>query len=245
MKMKDTLAACMMLSLAAAAAPSGRLLLVGDSTLQRRGATAKQGSWGDALGDALRPEITIMNCAIGGRSTRTYMPEWTTNVAAKVRAGDRVIIQFGHNDMSKASDPKAPERRTDPQTEYKDNLRRFIRDVRARGGEPILCTSITLYLYLKDGTMRKNPLERWVKAMREVAEETGTPLVDMNALTLAALRKAGAEGSLPWYMKSVNGKDWAHPTKAGARKYAELFLKDVRARDLAPMRGLLKPASQP
>ena len=238
--MKTIIAACMTIALAAAAeAAEGRLVLVGDSTLQRRSATAKQGSWGEALKDALKPDVKIVNHAIGGRSTRTYMDEWKTNVSSRISTGDRVIIQFGHNDMSKGSKP--PERRTDPQTEYKDNLRRFIKDTRAHGATPILCTSITLYLYTKDGTLRSNPLERWVQAMREVAVETDTPLVDMNALTLAALRKAGAEGSLPWYMKSVNGKDWAHPTKAGAKVYADLFLKDVRTRDLPAMRGLLKP----
>ena len=206
-----------------------RLILVGDSTLQRRSAGDKAGSWGEALKDDLAKDVEIVNCAIGGRSTKTYMPEWLTNTVNRIRPGDWVLIQFGHNDMSKASDPKV-DRQTDPDTTYMNNLLRFVADVRYRGGQPLLVSSITLYLYNKDPGKwpDRNPLGRWVAAMGRVAREHRVPFVDLNAVTLAAVRDAGSAVSSKWYMFSENGKDWAHPTRLGAKTIAKLFVGELR-----------------
>ena len=193
------------------------------------GAAAVQGSWGEALKDELADDFEIVNCAIGGRSTKTYMPEWLTNTVNRIRPGDWVIVQFGHNDMSKASDPKV-DRQTDPDTEYMNNLLRFVADIRQRGGQPLLVTSISLYLYNRDPDKwpARNPLDRWVAAMRRIAREHDVPVVDLNALSLAAVRDAGSAVSSKWYMFSEDGKDWAHPTKLGARQIAKLFVDEVR-----------------
>ena len=216
---------------AGAAEAPHQLILAGDSTMQKRAAEGPAGSWGEALAPALKDGFAIANFARGGRSTRTYRPEWEQNVLPNIRPGDWVIIQFGHNDMSKASDPKAPERRTDPKTEYKDNLRRYVRETREKGANPILVTSITLFLFDTNGVWRaQNPLTPWVTAMREVAAETGTPCVDMNALTVAAVQEAGFVRASKWYMRAVNGKDWAHPTIIGARIFATLFLFGAEGR---------------
>ena len=209
--------------------PPVRLILAGDSTMQRRSSKNKAGSWGEKLSAYLRDDVEIVNCARGGRSTRTFWPDWNTNVVSRIRPGDWVLIQFGHNDMSKASDPKI-DRQTDPDTEYSNNLRRFVADVRLKGGNPVLVTSITLYLYDKKDRKwtGKNPLARWVASMKRLAEESQTPLIDLNAETFAAVRDAGADKAAEWYMISVDGKDRAHPTKAGAKHFAELFIRLVR-----------------
>ena len=211
------------------AEPPVRLILAGDSTMQRRSSKNKAGSWGEKLSAYLRDDVEIVNCARGGRSTRTFWPDWNTNVVSRIRPGDWVFIQFGHNDMSKASDPKI-DRQTDPDTEYSNNLRRFVADVRLKGGNPVLVTSITLYLYDKKDRKwtGKNPLARWAASMKRLAEESQTPLIDLNAETFAAVRDAGADKAAEWYMISVDGKDRAHPTKAGAKHFAELFMRLVR-----------------
>ncbi len=218
-----------------------RLILAGDSTMAHRAPTAKQGSWGEALANDLADDVEIVNCAIGGRSTKTYMDEWKTNVVGRIRPGDWVLIQFGHNDMSKASDPKV-DRQTDPDTEYMNNLLRFVADVRRCGGQPLLVTPITLYLYNRDPGKwpEKNPLARWVAAMKRVAREFDVPIVDLNSLSLAAVRDAGSAVSAKWYMFSEDGKDWAHPTRLGAAKIAALFVDHVRTNSQHRAKSLLK-----
>lgn len=226
------------------AKPPLRLILAGDSTMQHRSAGSKAGSWGEALEEHLNSGVEIVNCARGGKSTRTFRPDWETNVVPRIRRGDWVFIQFGHNDMSKASDPKI-DRQTDPDTEYANNLRRFVADVRLKGGSPVLVTSISLYLYGRSNRkwMGRNPLSRWVESMKRLAAESGTPLVDLNAATFAAVRDAGAAEAEKWYMISEDGKDWAHPTKAGAAHYARLFVDEVY-RTASPVAALLRPADR-
>jgi len=216
-----------------------RLILAGDSTLQRRKPNDKAGSWGEALAGELSEDFAIENCAIGGRSTKTYMDEWKTNVVNRIRPGDWVIVQFGHNDMSKASDPTV-DRETDPDTEYMNNLLRFVADVKYRGGQPLLVTPISLYLYRKDPNTWPSwdPLARWVAAMKRVAREHRVPVVDLHELTAAALREAGGAASSKWFMFSLDGTDWAHPTRLGARRFAQLFADHVR-RTGHPAKALL------
>ena len=38
--------------------------------------------------------------------------------------------------------------------------------------------------------------------------------------------------SLTWYRASVDGKDFTHPTKLGARVFAKAFVEDVKSRNL-------------
>ena len=49
-----------------------------------------------------------------------------------------VLIQFGHND----NPGKGPKLETDPQTTYRDNMMRYIKEVKAAGAVPVLVTSI-------------------------------------------------------------------------------------------------------
>ena len=59
-------------------------------------------------------------------------------------------------------------------------------------------------------------------------------------LAVCVLRDAGAEKAAEWYMISVNGKDCAHPTKAGAKRFAELFVRAVRDAG-GPVSALFRP----
>jgi len=87
------------------AAPSGviekrapTVYLAGDSTMAaaKGGAGTLQG-WGTYLAYSL--STTVVNKAIGGRSSRSYTVEGRfTDIINTVKANDIVIIEFGHND---------------------------------------------------------------------------------------------------------------------------------------------------
>ena len=83
--------------------------LVGDSTVRNgRGDGANnQMGWGDELGMFFDPaKVNIVNRAIGGRSSRSYISEghWA-ELLPLIQAGDVVIFQFGHNDGGAIDDP--------------------------------------------------------------------------------------------------------------------------------------------
>ena len=134
---------------------SPHIVLVGDSTV------ASQSGWGDAFAKLLAPGVESRNFGRSGRSSKSYRAEghWKQVLAAKPAW---VLIQFGHNDQ-----PGKPGRSTDLATEYPANLARYVADVRAAGGQPVLVTPLTRRTF-KDGRLADD-LQPWADAMRRVA----------------------------------------------------------------------------
>lgn len=161
-----------------------KIILVGDST------TAVIGGWGPSFcADHVTSFLACVNLARGGRSTSNYRAEgsWDVALAEMDTPGyveTYVLIQFGHNDQ-----PGKPGRSTDLATEFPANLRRYVAETRERGAVPILLTPLTRRQFV-DGTLQ-NDLEPWAKAVRAVAAETDTPLVDLNRLSAQAVQALG------------------------------------------------------
>lgn len=215
------------------------LIFAGDSTLAPRKPDVDYGSWGDALQSELAEGVKILNFAVSGTSTKSFRKTWEKKLMPKVKKGDWVVVQFGINDPCHTRKDRLEKGEPDRYCElpeYRENLRRYIADVRAKEAKPIFCTPITSRA-VDEKTGKWNEKRRgsrvaYAAAMREIAEELKVPLVDMEALTIAVVKPMDAEASKALFMISKNGKDNTHPTKAGAAKFAEAFLKDVRTRKL-------------
>jgi lysophospholipase L1-like esterase len=162
-----------------------KIVLIGDST------TAVIGGWGPSFcGQHLTSFAACINLARGGRSSGNYRTEGSWRLAMKeIGSGGftdtYVLIQFGHNDQ-----PGKPGRSTDLATEYPANLKRYVEEVRAAGGKPVLVTPLTRRQF-KDGKLIDD-LGPWADATRKVAAETRTPLVDLHAKSYAAVQTMGA-----------------------------------------------------
>ncbi|MGA8108703.1 MAG: rhamnogalacturonan acetylesterase [Acidobacteriaceae bacterium] len=161
-----------------------KIVLVGDSTV------ATEGGWGPGFCATLTPNVTCVDDALNGRSTKSYIDEgaWKKALAEK---GQYYFIQFGHNDQK--PDPK---RHTDPDTTYSDNLRMFIREVRAEGGIPILVTPLSRRNYRDGQLIMEDGLGDYAAAMRRVAEEEHVPVVDLYSLStkyLSGMTQAEAD----------------------------------------------------
>ncbi|HEX8585393.1 MAG TPA: rhamnogalacturonan acetylesterase [Allosphingosinicella sp.] len=180
-------------ALLAAAAPAqvpaqpiraSKIILVGDST------TAVIGGWGPSFcAFHVTSSAACVNLGRGGRSSGSYRAEGSWNIALSEMktagyADIWVLIQFGHNDQ-----PGKPGRSTDLQTEFPANLRRYVAEARAVGAKPVLLTPLTRRQFTA-GTLTTD-LEPWAEAVRRVAAETGTPLVDLNRLSVAAVQAMG------------------------------------------------------
>ena len=124
------------------------IYLAGDSTMADYPAEhAPQTGWGQALKLYAKPGVKVHNFARGGRSSKSFRSEgrWAT-LLNQVSPGDYVFIQFAHNDAHQGE--KNAYRHSDPETEYPENLRQYIRDVRAKKATPIICTPIVFMSYL-------------------------------------------------------------------------------------------------
>lgn len=211
--------------------PSPKTLFVaGDSTLQTRAATSPFGSWGDALAPYLRSGVTIDNRAWSGESTQSFIVggKWA-DLVGSIKAGDFVLIQFGHNDL----DQSRPSFYAAADGLYKENLRKMVGDVRAKNAMPIFATSISQRTFENGKLVDTLGLGTWVAAMKAVAAELAVDCVDMNALTREKILSVDEATSLTWFFASHDGKDFTHPTKTGASQFAPLFVDAVRSYGLS------------
>ena len=88
--------------------PLPTLYIIGDSTVKNH-TTGLEG-WGDPIARYFDPAIIrVENDALGGRSSRTYLTEgvWQ-KVLDKIKAGDFVLMQFGHNDGGGVTHRRGP-----------------------------------------------------------------------------------------------------------------------------------------
>ncbi|MDE3106151.1 MAG: rhamnogalacturonan acetylesterase [Acidobacteriota bacterium] len=157
---------------AAAAAPV-TIVLVGDSTVNAGG------GWGKGFCEIVTRNVTCINEALNGRSTKSFVDEgaWAKSLADK---GNYYLIQFGHNDQK----PDA-KRHTDPQTTYQEYLRRYIADVRALGAVPVLVTSLSRRTY-RDGKVIED-LNEYAAAARAVGQAEHVAVIDLNAMSTKLL----------------------------------------------------------
>lgn len=162
-----------------------KIILVGDSTIQ------PNSGWGGSFcATRVQSTAACLNLARGGRSTKSYRAEgsWAVAQAEMKTPGyvaTYVLIQFGHNDQ-----PGKPGRSTDLATEFPANLRRYVAETRAAGAQPILVTPLTRRTFRDEEVT--HDLDPWAAAVRAVAKETGTPLVDLTARSAAVMQAMGA-----------------------------------------------------
>ena len=225
-------------AVAARLVPPVALFFIGDSTLSPRRDYKPNGSWGDALKPALADDVRIVNCAVGGRSTKSFrgLGHWKETVAPYLREGDWALFQFATNDSVK-NQPY----RSCTSAEYADNLRNYVAEVRAVGAKPVFASCLAHRIWTAD---RKFPtafsLQEYTDAMAGVAKELDVPYVDMTALTLKAVRDAGFEGSKQLFVYATNGKDNIHPSKLGAKVFADLFLDELARQPSNPANALFR-----
>ena len=153
---------------------ASKIVLVGDST------AAVQSGWGPSFcAQHVTSFLSCVNLARGGRSSYSYRAEGSWDIALhEMQRGPYqatyVLMQFGHNDQ-----PGKPGRSTELATEFPENLRRYVGEIRAAGAQPVLVTPLTRRQF-KDGQLHDD-LAPWADAVRRVAAELNVPLVDLHA----------------------------------------------------------------
>src|SRR6187431_2701126 len=151
-----------------------RVVLAGDSTV------TNTAGWGAAFAKRLKPEAECVNLSSGGQSTKSFSDggRWKKVIEAKPAF---VLIQFGHNDMP----GKGPNRETDPETTYRENLIRFVKEAKAIGAQPIIVTSMARRIF--DNGKIRGELKPYADAAKKVAADEKVPLVDLFARSIELL----------------------------------------------------------
>ena len=196
-----------------------RIVLVGDSTV------TEGSGWGLGFRQLATPEVSVVNTAQNGRSSKSFRDEghWAAALAAK---GDYYLIQFGHDDQP----GKGPERETVPATTYPANMARYVDDVRAIGATPILVTSLVRRTFSEaEPGKLTSTLGPWVDAVKRVAAAKGVPLIDLDASSRALCERLGPIDTARFNVRTDAGTwDTTHLDAAGSLAFAKLVVRDLR-----------------
>ncbi len=201
--------------------------LCGDSTLCHYGPkSAPMMGWGQALA-ALAEGVFVENCAAAGRSSKSFVAEKRLNfVELCLRKGDKLFIQFAHND-----EKEDVERATVARVTYPQYLGMYIDAARRQGAEPILLTPIARRHFDENGAL-KHTHGDYPAAMRDLAIHRGVRLLDMEKATEDLLSSLGDEGSkalFTWVDKGHanypdGAQDNTHLCLTGAVRVARIAL---------------------
>jgi lysophospholipase L1-like esterase len=206
-----------------------RIFLAGDSIVQNYEESEKnQGGWGEFLQDFFTSDVQIINHAIGGRSSKTFIEEGRLNkLAEEMESGDYLFVQMGHNDATKSK----PERYTDPFTSYKEYLKKYVECARSNQAEPLFITPVARLH--QENNRFINDFPEYCQAMKEVAEDENVPLIDLMEKSLVLFEKIGYQETSTFFMVSVNGTDHTHFTKKGANQMAGLVAEGIKELNLS------------
>ncbi|MBR1585493.1 MAG: hypothetical protein IJ662_08145 [Clostridia bacterium] len=206
--------------------------LCGDSTMaDYPAAQAPMMGWGQTL-PALLPEgAFVQNCAVNGRSSKSFVDENRLHfIDCCLRPGDRLVVSFSHND-----EKPDPARHTDPEDTFPAYLSMYVDTARKHGAEPILATPIARRHFDPQGRLLATH-GPYPEAIRRLAAEQGLCMVDLERATMALVQQAGAEGSKAYYCHVPGGHphypdgaaDNSHLCERGAIRIAALFLAGLR-----------------
>jgi lysophospholipase L1-like esterase len=222
------------------AEPAVDIIAFGDSTTAPRRVNGRALKvWADVLAeDGLirwRGD-RIINAGIGGNNTVHARARFQRDVLR--RQPGIVIIQFGINDS--AVDVWKDPPPTDPRValeDYRTNLNYFVKELNRRGCEVILMTPNPLRWTEKLKKLYGRPpydandvegfnvlLKSYADALRETAQQTSTPLIDVDA----AFRAYDAVQGQSMHDLLLDGM---HPNAKGHRLVADLLREQLSAKE--------------
>jgi lysophospholipase L1-like esterase len=207
--------------------------MIGDSTMaNKKPEFVPETGWGMVLQQFFNDRIKVHNHAVNGRSSKSFLSEgrWKS-VYDSLKKGDYVIIQFGHNDEKSDS-----VRHTDPFTTYKQILKLYIDEARSKEAIPVVCSPIVRRHFDNEGNL-KDTHGDYIRAAHEIADETNTPFVDMEAKTRILVTELGREKSKSLFLYCTPGEyltrpkgvqDSTHLNSYGAHRVASLFVDGLK-----------------
>jgi lysophospholipase L1-like esterase len=207
------------------------LYLAGDSTVTDQ-AVAPNASWGQMLPRFFAADIAVANHAESGETLKSFLTELRFDkLLSNLRAGDWVMIQFGHNDQKS----HWPQTYAAAATTYRSYLRAYIAEVRLRGATPILVTPPERRNF--DASNRiVDSLGDYPEAVRAIAREQAVALLDLNSMSRSFYEALGPE--LAPRAFADDGRDRTHHNEYGAYALARMIVEGLRAADPALTAGL-------
>lgn len=164
------------------------IFLAGNSTVVDE-ANEPWCGWGQIFPQFFTPQVAIANYAESGEAANSFVSSLRfAKLLTKIKKGDYLFIEFGHNDQKQTGEGKGP------YTSYKKNLKYLIDEARAKGANPVLVTSMHRRRFDENAKV-VNTLGEYPNAVRQLAKEENVPLIDLNNMSQVLYEAWGVEGS--------------------------------------------------
>ena len=208
--------------------------------------------WGTQLGNYLNDKATVVNLALSGRSSKSFLVEENyQTLVNNLKEGDYLIIAFGHNDEK--SDDAA--RFTDASLPYTDEAsfgyhlyEYYIKLAEEKGATPILVTPIVRAKSSDDysGNEGHNTATGdYRQAIIDLGEAVGVDVIDMTAITRARYEEVGYDEAIKYHALLHGKKDgdaivdnWDTVDKTHLNIYGAKYVAYNVALELAKLDGV-------
>jgi lysophospholipase L1-like esterase len=194
------------------------LFIAGDSTSTDQ-SREPFNSWGQMLPRFFRPEIAVANHGESGESLRSFIGEGRlAKLMSMIRPGDWLLIQMGHNDQKEKGEGVGAF------TTYKESLKQFVAQARAKGATPVLVTPMNRLTFDADGKIT-NSLGDYPEAVRQAGAEEKVAVIDLHAMSKLFYEALGPKEAV----KAFAGSDTTHHSNYGSYQLAKCIVQGIRA----------------
>jgi lysophospholipase L1-like esterase len=221
---------------------------VGDSTVKNGRGDGSGGlwGWGDYIGQFLdTTKVRLENHALGGTSSRTFQDKglWEA-VHKKLKKGDYVMIQFGHNDDGPLNDTlraRGTIKGIGDETQEIDNMltkkheivhsygwyiQKIVREAKSKGAIPIICSPIPRNDWAAGKVPRNN--KSYGLWARQIAEKEKVTFIDLNEKLSIEMEKLGEAKVTGTYFYK---RDHTHTSAKGAVLSASVIVNELKKSD--------------
>ncbi len=163
------------------------VFIAGDSTVTDQAQEPYVG-WGQVLPRFFNERVAVANYAESGRALYSFKSEHRLEkILSVIKPDDYLLVQFGHNDQKDKSPGSGPF------TTYKNNLKFYVAQARAKGAHAVIITPMERRRW--DGDKPLQTLTDFAQAARDAAHEENVPLIDLHAMSLQFYAALGPEKS--------------------------------------------------
>ena len=197
------------------------VFLIGDSTVCDQ-SREPFSSWGQSITRFFKPDIAIANHGESGESYSGSIGERRLDkMITLMKAGDYMIMQFGHNDQKERGEGKGPF------LNYKANIKIHVDAVRAHGGIPIVVSPMERRNFTDDGKV-KPTLADYAEGARQAAKELGVAFIDLNAMSIPFYQALGQDKAYLAFAGTGTQRDATHHDNYGSYELAKCIVQGVR-----------------
>ena len=201
------------------------LFIAGDSTVSDQSPQLNVSSasrftgWGQFIPTYFDDGIAVANYADSGESTAAFRTDggglWNM-INARLKSGDWVMIQLGHNDKTTSA------------SLYRSRITNLVNAIRSKGANPIL---ITPMIRNTGGSLSSQHVWGDLNIRNEligVANARGVPLIDLMRLSHEWAAGIGQSAAQAYFV----GNDRTHSNESGAKLFAEMIVNEVRRQNI-------------